>query len=159
MQRLSPESLKPVEIRSLNDIQGVLAQLNPTNNTPAAPIPIETQLEVDEDGKKVRYKVSATTKSKSKRDILIEGFDLIKKRIDATYQEQAEELEINGKTMRPATMRSNVDGISWVDPLIKQWTGGTRKGVLITWDIQDGHEYRYEIYSHRLTKIRRITKS
>ena len=159
MQRLSPESLKPVEIRSLNDIQGVLAQLNPINNAPTTSIPIETQLEADEDGKKVRYKVSATTKSKSKRDILIEGLDLIKRRIDASHDEQAEELEINGKTMRPATMRSNVDGISWVDPLIKQWTGGTRKGVLITWDLQDGYEYRYEIYSHRLTKIRRVAKN
>lgn len=152
---MSPESLKPVEIYNVNDIQAVIAQLSPSNNFTASAIPIETMLEAAEDGKKVTYKVTSETKSKSKRDILIEGLDLIKRRMESPVEEDVEVLEINGKTMKPAAMRSNVEGLSWVDPLIKQWTGGVRKGTLITWDIKDGFEYRYEIHTHRLTRVRR----
>lgn len=154
-QRLSPESLKPAEVRTLNDIQTIIAQFNPNNDVASPSIPIETLLEEAEDGSRVTYKVSSRTQSKSKRTILIEGLDLIKKRLDSSAEEDVEGVEINGKIMKPAAMKSNVDGLSWVDPLIKQWTGGTRKNTLITWDIKDGYEYRYEIYAHRLTRVKR----
>lgn len=154
-QRLNQEILKPAEVRTLSDIQAVVAQFSPNNDPKSPPVPIQTLLEESEDGGRVVYQVSSETKSKSRRSILIDGLDLIKKRLESPNDE-VESLEVNGKMMKPAAMKNSVDGLTWVDPLIKQWTGGTRKNTLITWDIKDGYEYRYEIYTHSLTRIKRI---
>jgi hypothetical protein len=143
-----------VQVNTLSDIQAVVAQFGPNSDLKPQSIPIQTLLEESEDGNRVLYRVSSETKSKSRRSILIEGLDLIKKRLESP-DDEVESLEINGKLMKPATMKKSADGLTWVDPLIKQWTGGTRKNTLITWDIKDGYEYRYEIYTHSLTRIKR----
>ena len=156
-QKLNDEVLKPVEIRSVADIQRVLAELDPAKNQTFSEIPISTLLKEVEGGKNVTYSVSSSTKSKSKRDILVDGLTLIKKREQATPDiiNAVEDVEINGRKVKPPVLRSNTEGHSWVDPLIKQWTGGKREGTLITWDMQDGYQYRYEIFTHKLTRISR----
>lgn len=150
--RLSDSILQPTVIRTLDDIKRVVANLGP--NQPHIDIPINTKLEEAVSGKKVVYEVSANTKSKSQRDILLDGFDVIKSRRESLNMFHSDTIEINGRKMALAKLNANVDGFSWIDPLIKQWTGGERKGTLITWDIGDGYEYRYEIYSHTLSRIR-----
>lgn len=154
-RRLSQDILKPVEIRSISDIKRVLAELDPTRNQLHSEIPISTLISEVEGGKNVTYNVSSTTKSKSKRDILLEGITLIKNRMDKSQDiiDRTEDIEINGRKVRPAVLRSNTDGHSWVDPLIKQWTGGCRDGTIITWDLDDGYQYRYEIFSHKFTRV------
>lgn len=156
-QRLSQDILKPIEIRSVSDIQRVLAELDPAKNQSHSEIPISTMLNVVDGGKNVTYSVSSSTKSKSKRDILVDGLTLIKKReqADPDIVNSVEDIEINGRKVKPAVLRSNTEGHTWVDPLIKQWTGGKREGTLITWDMQDGYQYRYEIFTHKLTRISR----
>jgi hypothetical protein len=155
--RLSRDILKPVDVRSLSDIKRVISEFDPSNNKQQTEIPITAILNESEGGKPLMYSVSSSTKSKSKRDILIEGLELIKNRIDAAQKisDSTEEVEINGRKLRPPSLINNISGHSWVDPLIKQWTGGRREGVLITWDIQDGYQYRYEIFTHKLTRISR----
>jgi hypothetical protein len=154
-RRLSQNILKPVEIRSISDIKRVLTELDPTRNQPHSEIPISTMVNEVEGGKNVTYNVSSTTKSKSKRDILLEGISLIKNRMEKSQDiiDRTEDLEINGRKVRPAVLRSNTDGHAWVDPLIKQWTGGRRDGTIITWDLDDGYQYRYEIFAHKFTRV------
>ena len=156
-RRLSQDILKPIEIRSISDIKRVLSELDPTRNQSHSEIPISTLMNEVEGGKNVTYNVSSTTKSKSKRDILLEGITLIKNRKDKAQEiiDQTEELEINGRKVKPAVLKSNTEGHAWVDPLIKQWTGGRRDGTIITWDLDDGYQYRYEIFAHKFTRIRR----
>lgn len=154
-QRLDKNILKPVEVRTLNDIKRIISIFDPNKNEKSAEIPINTLLEDVEDGKKVTYHVSAITKSKSKRDILIEGFESIERRQKIDEVNDVEPIMVNGKEMKLATINSNTNSYSWVDPLIKQWTGGVRKGTLITWDIGDGYEYRYQIFTHNLTRIQK----
>jgi len=154
-KKLNPDMLKPVEVRTLSDIKRVVSEFDPVLNPQRSEISLSAILEEVDEGKKVQYQVSAQTKSKSKRDILVDGLSLIKSREDATeLQTDGQPVEINGKQMRPAMLNSSIAGHSWVDPLISQWTGGVRKGTLITWDIGDNYEYRYDIFNHELTRVR-----
>ena len=156
-RKLSPDILKSVVIRSVADIQRVVAEFDPAKNKPSVEVPISTMLNETEGGKNITYYVTATTKSRSKRDILIDGLTLIQKRQEAAsyLSESVQEVEINGRVVKPVALSSNVNGQSWVDTLIKQWTGGSRDGAIITWDMSDGYQYRYEIFAHRLTRVRR----
>lgn len=156
-QRLNPEIMRPVEVHTLADIKRVVAEFDPKRNPQQADIPVSARMEEVVDGQKVTYQASASTRSKSKRDMLIDGLNLIKQRQDISdeVKNDGEPVEINGKVMKPAALSINTEGQCWVDPLIKQWTGGIRKGTLITWDLGDGYEYRYEIFTHSLTRIPR----
>lgn len=149
--------MKPVEVRTLADLKRVVAEFDPNRNPLQAVVPIAARMKEVVDGKRITYQASADTRSKSKRDILVDGLALIKSRQDATeeLENAGQSVEIDGKMMKPAMLNSNTEGYNWVDPLIGQWTGGIRKGTLITWDLGDGYEYRYEIFTHSLTRIPR----
>lgn len=154
--RLDKSILEPVVVKSLNDIKRVISEFDPARQKQHGSLPLSTILESDDDGgNKVKYSVSASTTSKSRRQILVEGFDLLKNRQDnlESVGDSIEEFEVNGKNYKPAQLHNNTTGMSWVDPLIMQWLGGKRKEMLITWDIGDGYEYRYDIYAHSLTRI------
>lgn len=153
--RLDPRQvLQPVEIRTYDDIKRVVAELDPRKNPQQVDIPISTTMVANEDNRDVTYRVEAHTRSKSKRDILLEGLNIIKVRLDSAVRiaELQEEVEVNGVVMKPAALGYKAEGTSWVDPLIRQWLGGYRDGILICWRL-DGWVYRYDIYQHRLTRI------
>lgn len=154
--RLDPNLLKPPVVRTFDDIKRLVAELEPSRNPKQAPIPLSTTMTASEDNKNVTYQVSASTKSKSKRDILVEGLDIIKARMDSAGQiaELQEAIEVNGVPMRPAQLGYSIAGTSWVDPLIKQWLGGYRDGTLICWKLSDGYIYRYDIYEHKLKRVK-----
>jgi hypothetical protein len=143
-------ALEPVHIYSLNDIKRVVSDFDPKKNPESHDIELKTYLK---DGDET-YEVRASTRSKSKRDMLIEGIDVIKRRIEVAEDiaNGGEEVEINGKIMKPKPIGSGVEGRSWVDPLISQWTGGFRVGIHICWDL-DGSRYKYDIYEHVLTRV------
>lgn len=149
--------LKPVTVYTINDVKRVVTEFDPNQNPQPVDIPLSTLLEEFEDGKKLTYQVTANTRSKSKRDMLIEGLTVIQKREEAKAELEAagEIVEVNGKPMKPAMLNSNVHGRSWVDPLISQWTGGTREGTLIVWELEDGFKYKYDIFTHRLSRVSR----
>jgi hypothetical protein len=100
-----------------------------------------------------RYKLSAPTRSKSKREYILEGMDHIKKSFEIKNEEVVPTI-INGVEIRPAKMIDKLAMQSWVDNLIKHWFGATRDGLLITWTLDDGYRYNYDIYEHRLTRIK-----
>lgn len=136
----------------------LIGEFDPVRNPTPVDIPLRTIIDVvEDDGGKNTYDLSADTRSKSKRDILIEGLTIVKGRMDLSdeMQAQGEPIEINGKPMKPAVMSCNTDGTNWVDPLIRQWTGGFRDGILICWDLNDGYRYKYNIFEHKLTRVAR----
>ena len=145
---------KPVTVYTVNDIKRVVAEFDPARNPRQVDIPLNAILEAHEDGKKNVYQVSASTRSKSKRDTLIEGLTIIKNReeIAEELEQAGEVVEINGKPMKPVVLNSKTSR-SWVDPLINQWTGGTREGIFIVWVLDDGYKYKYDVFLHKLTKV------
>jgi hypothetical protein len=156
--RLDPKQvLKPVEIQSVSDIKRLVAELDPQRNPPQLDIPLATTMDVMENNASVRYRVEVNTRSKTKRDMLIEGLNIIKNRInmEERLSQVGEAVEVNGVLMKPAHLGAGATSHCWVDPLIRQWLGGYRDGVLICWDLQDGFVYRYDVFHHRLTRVER----
>ena len=147
--------IAPVVVKTINDIKRLVAELNPDRNPVSVDIPLSTTIKVQEDNRSVIYKVDAKTRSKSRRDILIEGLSIIKNRIDFSEKIKAtsEPVEVNGVEMKPAAFGDGVLGTSWVDSLIKQWFGGYRDGITICWTLNDGFVYKYDIWQHRLSRV------
>lgn len=161
-QRLSPSILDPVSVYSVEDIKRLVAQLDPSRNPRQVEIAVDAIVAAMDDttGREQQYRVSAPTRSKSKRDILVEGLDIIKNRL-ASEPEMAnvQTVEVNGVPMKTPTIGTGSLGRTWVDPLITQWLGGYREGIYICWNLNDGFIYRYNIYEHKLTRIETQTKS
>lgn len=154
--RLDPAQVtKPPEVRVFDDIKRLVAEFDPKRNQRQRDVPLSTTMTSTEDNQHFTYLVETTTRSKSKRDLLVEGLDIIKARMAAAQQiaELQEPIEINGIPMKPAPLGYKTEGSSWVDPLINRWLAAFRDGIMICWKLTDGHTYRYDIYDHRLTRV------
>ena len=145
-RRLDESILDPVEIRNVNDIKRALSEFDPSKNSTHESVPIKADLE-----DKQKYAVTASTTSKSKRDMLLEGFGIIKRQLIAQNEEMIP-VNVDGVDMLPAITGDATNTFSWIDPLIKQWLGGERKGLFIYWGVNN-EQYKYDIYSHKLTKV------
>lgn len=156
--RLNPEQVfKPVIVSTVNDIKKVVAQFDPAHNPRPTEVPMHARLEANEDGKRNVYQVETVTRSKTKRDILTEGLTIIKNREQAAKElaTAGQTVEINGKLMKPAVLNNDIDGRSWIDPLIRQWTGGEREGIFVIWELNDGYKYKYNVFEHALSRVPR----
>lgn len=154
--KLPASILNPVVVNTIEDIKRVLQSLDPNNGFVKDDVQISTKMRASNDQNvEETYEVNATSSSKSKRMLLIEGFDLIKKQAELGEKSRdTDPILVNGRSMYPATTHS-VDKYTYIDPMIKQWTGGTRSGLLITWELADGHTYKYDIYEHSLSRSKR----
>lgn len=156
----SQRAFRAVEVRDLNDIRRLVRELDPSLNQTFAEIPINSHLKSIEDNKQITYRVATKTRSKSKRDMLLEGLTIIKNRMEKTQATAFADknIEVNGISMRPANFGNGIDGLAWIDSIIKQWLGGYRVGVEICWDL-DGCIYKYNIFTHKLIGKRDETNS
>ena len=150
--KLSRDIFQPKVVNNLNDIMRLLSELDPKHSIPSKEVQLATLMNSTDDGKNNTYKVTAVTKSKNKREILIDGLDLVKRQINAAdhISKSMSPTEVNGIMMLPPKFGRN--GQVWVDPLIKQWLGGYRDGLDICWDIGP-EQYRYNIYEHKLARV------
>ena len=151
-QRLSSSILDPIVINSIDDVKRALVDFDPNKNKIQSEVPISVIM--NSDGK--TYSVNTKTKSKSKRDLLLEGLDVVKKKMAAEDDmgRNIESVTINNRQMKPASLNSGVQCHSWIDPLIKHWLGGYRNGTDICWDLFDGYHYKYDAYTHKLTRVK-----
>jgi len=123
-----------VTVNTLSDIKSAIQEFLPSSTT--AP---EVHSTIKAEGK--TYKLSAPT-SCGYRDMLIEGFGIVKKRLEAKNPSQNAELGID-----PVS----VDGHMWLDELIGRRLGGKRDGVRVRWDVVEGTFY-FDPFSGKLTK-------
>lgn len=151
--RLSPDVLRPTTVRTMDDIKIVLSEIDPARATTSKDIDIVTLMDVPNGMPNQRYQVTAKTRSKTKREYLIEGMEIVKKTIEFS-QEQPISTMVNGIEVKPARMLDRTTMRAWVDNLISHWLGAAREGLLITWKLEDGYQYNYEIYGHKLTRTK-----
>lgn len=151
--KLHPSVADPVIVRRFDDIRRVLGEIDPHNNNIAAAVQIHADMNYNENGKNVTYRVSAPSRSKSKREMIIEGLDILKRQMDVINSKPSDDdaIEVNGIQMKAPSLGAGDKSRAWVDPLIKHWLGGYRRGLTICWDI-DGFHYQYDIYTHKLTR-------
>jgi len=147
-------------INTVNDIKRVLHELDPSIrlNQSQEDIKLTTDL-IGSDGRKsTNFQVQTITSSKSHRQILLEGFRVIKQRLETAEKLAKEEtiraVEVNGRPMTPPAA-VNTEGRHAIDAIIERLLGAHREGQFICWDLSDGYTYRYEIFQHRLIRVLR----
>lgn len=154
--RLRPADVQPVKVTSVRQLQDVLVEFDPSRAVDGPIVTLSTTLiGEDEGGRRQKYAVSAPTQSKSRRTMLLEGFDVIRRQQEFNTRKLSERVPVtvNGRDMLPPTVAAPADAGYFVDPLITRWTGGTRVGLLITWDFGDGYTYKYDIFGHKLIRV------
>lgn len=151
--RLSPEVLRPTVVRTMDDIKIILSEIDPARTTINKDIDIVTLMDVPNGAANQRYQVTAKSRSKTKREYLLEGMEIVKKTIEISREEPIATM-VNGIEVRPARMLDRTTMRAWVDNLISHWLGAAREGLLITWKLDDGYQYNYEIYGHKLTRTK-----
>jgi hypothetical protein len=153
------DAFSPVVVRNATDIRRLLIELDPDRNPQAKVVDLHTKVEAIDNGQRVVYDVSAPTRSLSKRDQLIAGMEVVKKRLEALENNNPTAIKINGRDMFPAKLGYDLDGFAWVDPLIKRWLGAYRRGLMICWDLSDGYNYQYDIFNHKLSRSANASSS
>lgn len=153
------EAFEPPEINTVNDIRRVLAVLDPgiRSNKTSDDISISTELTGSDGRKSTNFQVETKTSSKSYRQILLEGFQIVRQRLEMMEKLETREkavIEVNGKPMTPPPVVS-CEGRHAMDSIIERLLGGYRSGQYVCWDLADGYTYRYEIFQHRLTRVKR----
>lgn len=158
-KKLDDRIFTPPTVNNLNDLKAALRELDPATAL-AQSIPISTELvggATDTEGREIqaKYRVSSSTESQSKREILLNGFRLIKAKRDmvTTAKEKVDPVIVNGREMQ-APVVDSVGAYMWVDPLIERWFNGYRDGLHICWDLPEG-KYKYDIFEHRLFKVKK----
>jgi hypothetical protein len=146
-----------VVVRSVNDIKRLIAEFDPNVSQQQSAISISSVIESNEDGRRVMHPVTTETKSRTRREFLVEGLTIARDRLNLadTTAVSAIPVVVNGVQMLPPRFADSVEGHMWVDPLIKRWLGGYREGNMICWDLQDGFTYRYDIFQHKLTRLKK----
>lgn len=153
-KRVDPKSVEPVQVRTLRDIQAVVAEFAPDRQRDGDPLTIRTRMRGEnEQGNKELFEVSAVTQSKSRRTQLLEGLETIKnyRHVVDRSREQTIPVTVNGVPMSPPALSEGNPSV-YIDPLIRRWMGGRRQGLRVCWQLDDGYTYYYDVYEHKLTR-------
>ena len=153
-RRLGEEIFETPKISSIHDIRRVLVDLDPAKSV-GRDIPITTEIIAPgEADQLMHYFVSAPTEAVSKRQMLLNGFAILKARNDLLKKAENEQtpILINNREMKSPVV-STVAAYSSIDPLIQRWLGGYRDGLLICWDLPEG-KIAYDVFTHRLFKAK-----
>lgn len=134
------KTIEPTIVTSLADIQNVIVKYR-LNDAPGQDSTISTEIVENIDGVEQKSSLKAEVKSYNYRKLIIEGFDIIKNRMQ--FLEKCQ-----NRTLVPLT----IDGHMWVDDIIEKIVGGKRDGLSIIWDTRDG-VFRWDPYTTKLTKV------
>ena len=148
--------IKPVVCFTLNDIREALKPFlqEPTN----AEVTFSTEIAWSDKGGSGKSKVTGVSKDSSVAGLLMEGLEVVKKRIqiNANLKETikaAEEAEDNSGILPLRLPIFDVDLIRFqVDALIEQRLGGKRKGLRVRWQVQEG-QFEHDPYTKKLYRV------
>jgi len=132
-------------VNNVDDIKNTIKDFCP-NNKGSISHKISNIFDISDENGSHRHLVEANISSKTPRDIIIDGLDIIKNRTENVAYSP---VEINGKTVQPIKMLNSIKSRIWVDKLIESWFGGYRDGLLICWNLNN-KIYKYNIYTHEL---------
>jgi len=143
--------IEPVVVTCLSDIKRVIANFNRSVEGKTV---LSTEVTYEQDGKPVRERVEAEVRNTSPRAMLIEGLELVKKRIE--FQKISKELEDDVESSHWKTVNFFDTDINktffWVDSLIRNRLAGVRHNLCVRWAIKDGI-YEWDPMKGDLQKI------
>ncbi len=125
------------QVNCLGDIKRVIREFLP--GVKHTPLTVKTEMKVDGE----IFAVEAESSIDYKK-LLLEGFGIVKARLDATQKATESGAKLRIKPF-------NIEGHMWLDDLIVRRFGGKRDGLRIRWDLEDG-TYFFDPYSCKVTK-------
>ena len=143
---------------TVSDLDGVKRAILPfTMEQHNKDIDISAQLEWTEDGKKRKGFVKAISRDLTAKQLLVEGFFLVKTRMElAGKMKEAAELEDDDEDLLPERLKWELFDIDsqyfHVDALIRRELGGFRKGLRVRWDIKEG-TFEFDPFECKLYKV------
>ena len=148
---------REITVRSLMDLRTVISPfLSGDDSDQRVDVSAKMQW-VDDRGVSRSTDVIAESRDLTPRKLLIEGFDLVKKRMMLADKAREEaEREDEDDDLLPERIKWGLFDIDsqyfHVDTLIKQEFDGERKGLRIRWEIEDGN-FEYDPYIGKLYKV------
>ena len=150
------KSRREITVRTLDDLKTVISPY--LDNVATGSTQVSAKMEwVDDDGNSRETTATADSRDITSKRILIEGFDLVKVRMElaAKAKEQAESEE-DDEDLLPERLKWGFFDLDsqyfHVDKLIKQEFDGERKGLRIRWELEEGN-YEYDPYIRKLFKV------
>ena len=123
-------------------------------------IELKTSMTWTEDGKTKTQEVIAESKDLSARRVLLEGMDVVKAKIElvqASLQAADEDDDLMPEKIRWGIKMSDIDKQFFsVDQFIKKELGGTRRGLMIRWEVKEG-AYEFNPYTGELGKANNVS--
>lgn len=156
------QNFEEVVVETVQDIQRVLAQLDPNHRlnkgSGVANISSEVRGTGSED-KSYSFNVKAVSSDQSYRDIIMHGLQIVQDRRLAAGEIANKEMPIvvDGVEMVPPKVIGNSGALA-VDSVISRLLGAYRDGELICWNLTDGYTYRYDVFVHKLDRVERDVK-
>jgi len=151
--KLFAEALKPIQCNTLPELKAMLKDL--INRDSANEIQLKTKMEWNDDNKTSSSNLTTISKDTSLYSMLVDGFNLIKNRNKtiADLQHLIKEAAEDGDVIKLDDNLFNIDNQRFaVDLIIEKRLGGIRKGMRISWNLQEGiHEF--DILEQRLYKV------
>jgi hypothetical protein len=151
--KLFADAMKPIVVSSLSDIKMVIGHLL-GGKEQSPPIKLATELTWTEEGKNQKQQVSVSSESTSLYDLIITGFDVIKKRIEAFQKVKAavEKARKQDEDIPNMDVWSTDKAKFNVDYLIQRRLGAKRNGLRIRWEVSEGI-FEYDIYENKLYQM------
>lgn len=147
------EAVKPIVCTTLSDIANALERFSVVENKTVS---FSVDVAWKDDNKPMVDKVTGSSSGVSLYQLLIEGMDLVKKRIEVTdnlkdaikaAEEADDEMPLQNMTIW------DVDNLRFsVDSLIEKRLGGKRHGLRIRWTVQEGI-FEYDPYARKMFEI------
>lgn len=142
-------------ITTVDDIRRVVASLDPNNRNKTNEVNVQTEMVgSNQDNGAAKFNVSAKMTSYNQRDMLIRALgSYVNKqtKISEVANRSVEELIVGGKKASQCHM---VDTRLPIDDVIAREFGGRRIGSDICWDLSDGYTYKYDVFNHKLTRVK-----
>lgn len=145
-----------MSVKTLKELRSVLRPF--IEGQPSNQVDLSTKMNwSDENGKMVKGEVRARSRDITVRSLLIEGFDLVKQRMELArsameISDQEDEDDLVPEKIRWGLF--NVDDQYFhVDGLIKkEMGGGKRRGLRVRWELEDGI-FEFDPYKAELYKV------
>ena len=147
---------RQITVRTLEDIQSAIIPF--VKEKKGSDIELTAEMSwTDDKGNRQKGIVSAKNRDLTTKQILIEGFELVKKRMDlAAKMKEQSEMDDEDDDLLPDRFRWELfdpdSQVMHVDKLIKQELDGKRKGLRIRWDLEDGI-FEWDPFTGKLFKV------
>lgn len=147
------EAVKPIVCQNLEDVKAALTVFLRPPVTGEIKVSAEVKWQ-DRDVSGVD-KVEGLSRDSSLYSLLVEGMDVVKKRLELTTKLQAAVQAADAEDELPTNnmVAWDVDHLRFrVDSLIERRLGGKRHGLRVRWSLEEG-EYEFDPYTKKLYKV------